>query len=545
MQSIYSEVLNATDRVESRKAGEIIFEMGEPGQVMYIILAGTVEIRVGDRVFYNGKPGETVGEMAILEDTVRSATAVAVTDCEILPIEKPRLLEMVQQHPLIAIEMTKSMVRRLRYMNHLAQYDTLTQLPNRTLFRERCQTALQRSARRKSYVGVLHLDLDNFENINDSLGYTFADELLGQVAVRLQGAVHEADVLARLGADEFAVLVDGVFNETDLAVAAQDLLDSLAAPFTVNGDTLYITASIGITFHPVEGNNVETLLKNADTAMHSAKQAGRNQYAFFSTGLNARALEFLTIKNALRKAIDQNELSLHYQPRVNLMSGEILGVEALMRWRHPTMGNISPAQFIPIAEESNLILTVGEWALRQGCKQRKAWLDAGLRNFRVAINLSVKQMDQDNLTDKVRQILAETNLPANLLELEITESCLMSNSETMAEKLRTFREMGIAIALDDFGTGYSSLSYLKRFPLDCMKIDQSFVRGIPQNTDDIAITRMIIALARNMGLTTVIEGVETEDQLSFAKIERCDEFQGFLFSKPLPAAEVELLLRRI
>lgn len=540
----YVTLLTENDRIETLIPGQVIFEMGQPGHVMYIVKSGQAEIRVGDRTFYSVGQGETLGEMALLDDAVRSASAVAITHCEVVAIDKPRLLDMVQKQPRIAIEMTRSMVRRLRAMNHQVQYDPLTQLPNRTLFRQHCHNALLRAARQGRTVGLLHLDLDNFENINDSLGYTAADELLVLVATRLQETLSGADTLARLGADEFAILVEGSSDETELAEIAQALLDTLTQPFEVRGQSLYLTASIGITCHPGEGNEAEVLLKNADVAMHAAKSAGRNRYAFFSEALNSRALEFLTFKSALRAALERNELSLHYQPRVDLRSGKVLSAEALMRWNHPNLGNVPPVRFIPVAEETGLINALGEWALWEGCRQQKAWFDAGIAPGHVAINLSAKQMAQPELVETVREVLKQTGLPPDQLELEITESALMSDPADVADKLNALRAMGVVIALDDFGTGYSSLSYLKRFPLDYMKIDQSFVRGIPGDEDDVAITRTIVSLARNLRLKTVIEGVETEQQLAFAQDEGCDECQGFWFSKPLPAAEMEALLRR-
>jgi len=539
----YISQLTADDQIEVFHAGQLIFEMGQPGDVMYIIKSGKAEIRVGDHVYACVEAGDTLGEMALIDDDVRSASAIALTDCEIVSVDKKRLLSMVQQQPLVALEITRSMVQRLRSMNYQAQYDLLTHLPNRSLFREQCQRALLRAARQDKAVGLLHIDLDHFENINDSLGYAEADMLLAEVAIRLQRIVRSSDILARLGADEFAMLVDVVRNEEELAECAERLLTIFTEPFNAKGTPVYLTASIGITWHPGEGNDVEVLLKNADTAMHSAKSGGRNRYAFFSAALNARALEFLTLKSALRGAIEGNQLSLHYQPRVDLKTGKILSVEALMRWNHPEMGSISPARFIPIAEETGLIESLGEWALQEGCRQQKTWLDAGIAPAHMAINLSARQMGQECLVDTVRDILVACGLPANRLELEITESALMDDPVAVVDKLKAFRELGIAIALDDFGTGYSSLSYLKRFPLDCMKIDQSFVRGIPGDQDDVAITRTIIALAHNMRLKTVVEGIETEDQLAFAKLEGCDEFQGYLFSKPLPAEQVEKMLR--
>lgn len=539
----FTTLLTAEDPVERYSAGALIFRMGQPGGVMYVVKSGKAEVRVGDRVFTQIEAGGTLGEMALLDDEVRSANAIALTDCEVVPVNKDRLMAMVQLRPQVALELTRAMVQRLRTMNHQVQHDLLTQLPNRTLFREQCNNALIRGRRQGRSVGLLHLDMDHFENINDSLGYGTADLLLAEAAERFRKAIHSSDVLARLGADEFAVLVDVVNNEAELAETAQSLLNSLAHPFQVDDKSIYLTASIGITWHPGEGKEVEVLLKNADVAMHAAKSGGRNRYAFFSNALNDRAVELLTLKSALREAAERGQLRLHYQPRVDLKSGAILGVEALMRWHHPDMGNISPARFIPIAEESGLIETLGEWALREGCRQQKAWLDAGIAPPHMAINLSARQMGQANLVETVTGILHGCGLPPGRLELEITESALIENPDATIEKLHAFRKLGIAIALDDFGTGYSSLAYLKRFPIDCMKIDQSFVRGIPEDRNDIAILRTIVALAHNLGLQTVVEGIETPEQLAFAQAEGCDEYQGYLFSRPLPADEVENLLK--
>ncbi|MBP9800551.1 MAG: EAL domain-containing protein [Sterolibacterium sp.] len=543
MQINFSEILNAGDVIRVCAPGETIFAMGDPGDRMYLILEGEIEIRVGDRVFDRAVEGDPIGEMALLDDMVRSATAVSLTESRVVAIDKPRLLQILQQHPYFAVELTKCMVRRLRLMNRSAQYDPLTQLPNRILFLELCQTALARSGRSTGHIGLLHLDLDHFEKINDSLGYAVADQLLGQVAGRLQRVLDPADTLARLGADEFAVLVESVHNDTDLAEIAQNLHDALAAPFILGKQSLYLTGSIGIACHPAEGSDIDVLMNNAASAMHSAKQAGRNQYVFFSTDISARALEFVTLKNALREAINLGELFLHYQPRVDLLSGRINGVEALARWQHAALGLVSPARFIPVAEEGGLIDDLGAFVLREGCRQRKQWLDAGLDGFRVAINLSPLQIRQADLVSRVQRILTETGLPARYLELELTESAMMENMGEVITKLGQLRSMGVEIALDDFGTGYSSLSSLKNFPIDCMKIDQSFVRGIPRDEHDMAITRTIIALARNLGLSIVIEGVETEEQMAFARREGCETYQGYLFSKPVPPEAFEKLLR--
>ena len=543
----YSAQLTSDDVVIKKCAGDIIFEIGQFGLEMYVVKSGAVQIRVGSRILDTVHAGGTLGEMAILDGVTRSATAVALTDCEIVAIDMPRLLEIVHREPRVGIAMTCGMVRRLRSMNHHAQYDPLTHLPNRILFCELCQSALHRMSRTGMATGILHLDLDHFEIINDSLGHAVGDEVLGQVAARLRNVLRQTDSLARLGADEFAVLIEDVDTEISLAVTAERMRDAMAEPFIINGEALYITASIGIaccSANLCTENDVDLLLKHADAAMHEAKRIGRNQCLFFSQNLNDKAIEFLAIKNALREAVDRNELFLHYQPRVDLATNRILGVEALLRWNHPVMGMISPGRFIPIAEETGIIEAVGHFALWEGCRQRKAWLDAGLDSFRVAVNLSAVQMRHADLVDNICCVLKETGLPPEYLELEITESVLACNLEVAVERLNVFRAMGITIALDDFGTGYSSLSYVKRFPLDYMKIDQSFVRGISTDADDVAITRTIISLARNLGLKTVMEGVETEAQLAFARTEGCDEFQGFLFSTPVSASDAEVLLRK-
>jgi len=539
----FSTLLLDTDVVEARETGEMIFEMGQPGQRMYVVTAGQVQIKLADMVYDSVEKGGIIGEMALLDDDVRSASAFAGENCRLVAVDKKRLLDWIQEQPRIAIEIAKIMVRRLRTMNFLAHHDKLTQLPNRNLFQERCRVAVMRARQLESTLGVLFIDLDHFKSINESLGYAFADLLLRQVANRLRGRMYELDTLARMGADEFAVLLD-VESSRDLAGVASNILELFSKPFVLGGQEIYISASIGISCYPQDCEDAESLLKNADTAMHSAKTRGRNCSYFYAADMNAIALETLTLKNHLRQALDRQEFHLNYQPRVDLESGRIEGVEALIRWQHPERGFVTPAAFIPLAEQMGLIDRIGEWVLMTACKQHKAWLDSGLPPFRMAVNLSARQLRLPDLKQRVAAILAETGLDATYLELEVTESVFMENAVSASAMLSELRAMGIAIAMDDFGTGYSSLGYLKQFPLDFLKIDQSFVRGIPGSVNDMAIVRTIITLAKTLGLKVIAEGVEAIEQIAFLKLHGCEQYQGYHFSRPLMAKEIGVLLRK-
>jgi diguanylate cyclase (GGDEF)-like protein len=544
MQTDFSALFTAKDKLQLRKAGEVIFATGEPGRVMYIVKSGQAQIRLGEMVLDVVDAGGILGEMAMLDDDVRSASAVAVTDCEVVAVDKQRLLEWVREQPEVAIELGKAMVRRLRKMTTMAQYDALTQLPNRTLFQELCGTALMRAERRTTTIGVLFVDLDHFKAINESLGYAAGDGLLIQVANRLTESLHELDALARLGADEFAVMLEDTASNDELAATAQKLLDALSAPFLVDGQEIFISASVGISCYPQDATSAQNLLKNADTAMRLAKTEGRGRFRFFSPELNAAAVATLVMKNHLRQALDRGELFLNYQPRIDILSGKIVGSEALIRWRHAEHGLVSPAKFIPLAEQAGFIERIGEWVLRTACAQQQAWLNSGLPPFQIAVNLSVQQLRQPDLAKRVAAILRETGLDPPLLELEVTESLFMADGAVARKVLADLRAMGISIALDDFGTGYSSLSYLKQFPLDYLKIDQSFMRGIPDNLDDVAIAKTIVTLAKTLGLREIAEGVESEQQLKFLKELGCEQFQGYLFSRPVGAEEFNDLLNR-
>jgi diguanylate cyclase (GGDEF)-like protein/PAS domain S-box-containing protein len=428
-------------------------------------------------------------------------------------------------------------------IRHMAHHDALTDLPNRVLLYDRVGQLLARARRGGQMLAVLFIDLDRFKNVNDSLGHQVGDRLLQLVAERLRACVRESDTVARLGGDEFVVVVPDLAQPADAAGVAQKLLESLAQPFRIDSHDLHITPSVGICAYPDDGEDVETLMRNADTAMYHAKEMGRNNYQFFTAGMNAAAQHRLALENDLRRALERAELTLHYQPQLDLKTGDIIGFEALARWRHPERGMVPPAQFIPVAEDSGLINRLGEWVLEQACAQAEQWRRAGMPRLQVAVNLSAQQFRREGVAQTVASVLRQTGLPAHCLELEITESVIIQQAGEAVVKLTELNEMDVQLSLDDFGTGYSSLSYLKRFPIDKLKIDQSFVRDISTDPDDAAIVTAIIAMAHSLGLEVIAEGVETAEQLAFLKLLGCDKAQGYYFSKPLPAEEFESLLR--
>lgn len=425
-------------------------------------------------------------------------------------------------------------------IEHLATRDPLTGLPNRVLLNDRLQQYIIGSQRSGACIAVLFIDLDRFKTINDSLGHHVGDELLKQVALRLEKCVRRDDTLARLGGDEFVVALQAIREETDAAQVAQKMLSSLAEPYLIQGRSLTSTASIGIAIYPFDGQDITTLMKNADTAMYHAKERGRNTYQFFSSDMTAKALQRLTMENDLRQALHRGEFTLYFQPQVNVMTGEVEGAEALLRWEHPEKGMVLPARFIQIAEETGLIVPIGEWVLAQACAQCKAWQEAGYRRLRISVNLSATQfLRHVELIRTVTRTLHEVRLDPDQLELEITESLLIQNTEEHVATLQKLGKLGTPISVDDFGTGYSGLSYLKRLPIDVLKIDRSFVRDLEADPDDAAIVRAIIALAHSLKLRVVAEGVETRGQLEVLRHLECDQYQGYLFSRPLPAAEFE------
>ncbi|THF63370.1 EAL domain-containing protein [Pseudothauera rhizosphaerae] len=423
------------------------------------------------------------------------------------------------------------------HIQYLAHYDALTGLPNRSLWLTRAQGALHVAQRHGDSLAVLFLDLDQFKTVNDSLGHPAGDLLLATVASRLAPCLREEDVLARLGGDEFVALLPRLAHPEDAAMVARKMLAALDAPIDIHGQELRPTISIGIAVHPADGDDVDTLLKHADTAMYGAKEAGRNNFQFFVPEMNVRARERLMLENALRRAIERDELSLHYQPQLRADDGRLTGCEALVRWLHPEMGAVMPAQFIPVAEDSGLIVPLGEWVLRQACRQQAAWARAGLGGLMVAVNISALQFRRADFTGAVTRILAETGADPAWIELEITESALMQPSTELHERLVALGRMGLTLALDDFGTGYSSLAYLKRLPISRLKIDRSFVKDLPGDQEDAAVASATLSLGRDLGLEVVAEGVEQPEQFAWLQARGCAKMQGYLFARPMPADE--------
>jgi diguanylate cyclase (GGDEF)-like protein/PAS domain S-box-containing protein len=427
-------------------------------------------------------------------------------------------------------------------VHHLAHYDELTQLPNRSMFNQRLDHALAQARRNATSLAVLFIDLDRFKNINDALGHEAGDQVLREVAQRLQGCLREGDTVGRLGGDEFVVLIEELPAPTHVAAVAQKILAAVVKPFVVEAQEFELSASIGISAYPDDSEDAAGLLKNADIAMYRAKEQS-NSYQFYSAPMNIHTLERLALESDLRRALERGEFLLHYQPKVEIDSGRITGMEALLRWQRPGQGLIAPMQFVPLAEETGLIVPIGAWVLKTACARNQAWREQGLAPLRVAVNLSARQFAHQNLLQDVAQSLAEIGLDPSALELEVTESMVMHDPERAVKLLGDLKDMGIHLSIDDFGTGYSSLSYLKRFPLDSVKIDRSFIRDIPGDADDAAITRAIIAMAHSLRLKVIAEGVETEEQLSFLREHGCDEMQGHLFSRPLPEEEFLRLLQ--
>ncbi len=428
-------------------------------------------------------------------------------------------------------------------LQYIAQHDALTDLPNRVLLFDILKRALARARRHGRLVAVLFIDLDRFKNINDSLGHEAGDKILQQLSERFTQAVRSSDdTVARFGGDEFVILLDDVGSENDVREIAQKVLNALSPPFLIDHQELYITASIGVSLYPDDGEDSSALLKHADVAMYRAKDLGKNTYQFYSADMSARAFERLTLESSLRHALDRGEFQLHYQPQLAISDGSIIGVEALLRWQHPEFGMVMPSDFMALLEETGIIVPVGEWVLKSACTQLRAWHDAGWTGLRVAVNLSARQFHSAALARVVKGNLALLDGGADRLELEITESVLMHNAATTEETLRQLAAMGCRVAIDDFGTGYSSLSYLKRFPINVLKIDRTFVRDIPEDADDAAIVSTIVAMAHNLRLDVIAEGVETKQQLDFLRTCGCDVMQGYLFSKPVPADRVKGLL---
>jgi diguanylate cyclase (GGDEF)-like protein/PAS domain S-box-containing protein len=433
-------------------------------------------------------------------------------------------------------------------IRHLALHDTLTDLPNRVLFKERLVQTLDRARVSGRRAAVLFVGLDRFNRINASLGYDLGDQLLKEAALRLTACLKDATPAAghaeisRFGGDEFTVVLADVAGPEEVATVAGRILDILSETYVLGGREVFTTTSIGIALCPEDGDRVVALLKNADAALRHAKRRGKNNFQFYTAAMNADAERRLDMESKLRRALENDEISLHYQPKVETASGRLTGVEALIRWHHPELGNVPPSDFIPLAEETGLIVSIGEWVLATACAQAVRWRDEGLMLPQVAVNLSARQFWHDDLARTVGRVLAETGLEPERLELELTESTIMRDAEATIAALRALKGMGVKLAVDDFGTGYSSLGYLQRFPIDALKVDRSFIRDVTTNADSAAITRTVIAMGRNLNLTVVAEGVETGAQFDFLREEGCHQVQGYLISRPLPAAEMTRLL---
>ena len=422
-------------------------------------------------------------------------------------------------------------------MHYLAQHDSLTDLPNRAVFNDRLRQAIAMAHRNREQLAVLFLDLDHFKQINDTLGHQVGDRVLLSVAQRLRSCVRGSDTVSRLGGDEFVILLSEVAHAQDAALCAEKILLAMSTPHRIDEHNLYLSASIGIVTHPEDGMDADTLLRHADFAMYHAKDLGRNNYQFFKSDMNQRALERQSLEDGLRHAIDRQQLVLCYQPIVNLRSGAVSGAEALLRWRHPQRGLILPAQFIPIAEDSGFILLIGQWVLRAACRQLRLWHDAGLPAMRMAVNVSAVELRDRGFVAGVRAVLTETGVAPQHLELELTETFLMQDSTATAVVLRELRKVGVKLALDDFGTGYSSLSHLQRFPIDTLKIDRAFVRHIASNANDAVIVGLVISMGKSLNMRVVAEGVETREELASLLRHGCTEGQGHYFGKAMGAAE--------
>ncbi len=487
-------------------------------------------------------------------ESVNHAYEVGATDFITKPINLA-LLSHRLRYMLRSSETTRSLIESERRMHRMAYFDDLTELPNRLSFKESLQVMISFAQREKHKLAVLFLDIDGFKRINDTLGHHMGDQMIKTIGSRLRKMLRNSDVivrmgvnehenisLARLGGDEFTVLLSKIERNEDAAIVAERIREKLETPLILGDQELYTSTSIGISIFPDDGESADEILKNADMAMYHAKRAGGNSYRYFSTQMTEVANRRLMLEKHIHKALGNNEFELHYQPQYDLATEKYCGVEALIRWRNKELGFISPAEFIPLTEETGLIVGIGEWVLRESCIQGKKWHDQGLM-IRMAVNVSARQLRQKDFSEVVAKVVAETDINPELLELEVTESALISEEDNVLEVLQALKKIGVLLAIDDFGTGYSSLSRLKNFPIDRLKVDRSFVNDLEKDTANVAIVTAIIGMANVMNMNVIAEGVETNEQLAIVKTKHCDEVQGYLLCKPLPAPQVETFLR--
>ncbi len=437
----------------------------------------------------------------------------------------------------------------------LAYHDSLTALPNSRLFKDRLQHAISQAERNQKMIAVMFLDLDRFKLINDTMGHSAGDELLKITSQRLIEAVRKTDSVAvnvadfstsvaRLGGDEFTILFEDLDNLHSVTHIAERIIKNVSLPMTLERQEVHISTSMGIAIYPDDGSSADEILKHADAAMYHAKAQGRNNFQFYTESMNKSSVELLALENNLHRAVDNDELVLYYQPQVNVASGRLVGMEALIRWRHPEKGFVSPNVFIPVAEETGIITRIGSWVVREACQQGVRWMEAGYELEKISVNLSARQLKDESLPRQIASILEETGMPADKLGIELTESAIILDPEVALVRLQKIKEMGVSLSLDDFGTGYSSLSYLKRFPIDTLKIDQAFVRDVKVDREDAALVKAIIAMAHGLGMDVIAEGVEIQEQMEFLGANECDSIQGYLYSRPLPAIEMEQMLTK-
>jgi diguanylate cyclase (GGDEF)-like protein/PAS domain S-box-containing protein len=514
--------------------------LGRPLSEVFRIIDGTTRQAAANPIQRAIGEDRSVGLIADCVLVRRDGTKCAIEDSA-APIHNRH--GQVTGAVIVFHDVSQSRAMTLK-MAHLAQHDVLTGLPNRLLMTERLSYAIGLAQRRGKQVALLFLDMDRFKHINDSLGHEVGDQLLQSVAGRLLACVRATDTVCRHGGDEFVILLADIDQPQDAAHVAEKLHAASAVPHLVGGHELHVTLSIGISVYPDDGSDANTVMGNADTAMYQAKASGRNTYQFFTADMNARAVRRLFVEDGLRRALQQDEFVLHFQPQIDLASGAMTGAEALIRWRDPDIGLVYPGEFVAIAEECGLIVPIGRWVLREVCRQVQAWRETGLQVVSVAVNISAVEFRHRDFLEGVALILQETGLASHYLELELTESVLMRDAESSVAVLEALKAMGVSLAIDDFGTGYSSLSYLKRFPIGTLKIDQSFVRDIATDADDATIVSAVIGMGKNLKQRVIAEGVETREQLAFLQTQRCDEGQGFQLSYPLSAEDFEHLLRR-